>query len=61
VGHAERVREIMALLRMQPGLYLTGSAYDGVGIPDCVRHAQETARAVLADLPAHARAESHGT
>lgn len=51
VGHAERVSDIMALLRMQPGLYITGSAYSGVGVPDCVRHAQETAKAVLAGLP----------
>ena len=57
VGHLERVREIMALLRLQPGVYLTGSAYEGVGVPDCVRHAQETARATLAGLPARAVAQ----
>ena len=51
VGHVERISEIMALLRMQPGLAITGSAYAGVGVPDCVKHAQETARAVLAALP----------
>jgi protoporphyrinogen oxidase len=41
----------MALMRLQPRVYLTGSAYEGVGVPDCVRHAQETARAALAGLP----------
>lgn len=44
VGHLDRVSEIEALC--PPGLYLTGSAYRGVGIPDCVRQGQETATSV---------------
>ncbi len=44
VGHLDRVDEIEALA--PTGLYLTGSAYRGVGIPDCVRQGQETAAAV---------------
>ena len=31
----------------QPGLHLLGNAYDGVGIPDCIRLAEETALRVL--------------
>jgi oxygen-dependent protoporphyrinogen oxidase len=30
-----------------PGLYLTGSAYRGVGIPDCIEQGQATAAAVV--------------
>lgn len=44
VGHLDRVGEIEALC--PAGLYLTGSAYRGVGIPDCVQQGQETAAAV---------------
>ncbi|MCB0193991.1 MAG: protoporphyrinogen oxidase [Anaerolineae bacterium] len=42
VGHMERVDAMEALTRQIPGLYLNGSAYRGVGIPDCVKGALET-------------------
>ncbi len=41
VGHLDRVAAIEADLPR--GLYVTGSPYRGVGIPDCVKQAQETA------------------
>ncbi|MEW6579845.1 MAG: FAD-dependent oxidoreductase, partial [Chloroflexota bacterium] len=44
VGHLDRVTEIEGLC--PPGLYLTGSAYRGVGLPDCVRQGRDTAREV---------------
>ncbi len=50
VGHLERVAALEAAL--PAGLYLTGSAYRGVGIPDCVKQGQATARAVVAQLGA---------
>jgi protoporphyrinogen/coproporphyrinogen III oxidase len=47
VGHLDRVAEIEALAAAGlPGLYLTGSAYRGVGIPDCIEQGQATAAAV---------------
>ena len=46
VGHAERSRVIQAAVLAQGGLYLVGNAYDGVGIPDCVRLAKETAKQI---------------
>jgi protoporphyrinogen/coproporphyrinogen III oxidase len=45
VGHLERVRAIRSML--PDGIFVTGSAFGGVGIPDCVRDADETADAVL--------------
>jgi oxygen-dependent protoporphyrinogen oxidase len=48
VGHLDRVARLEALC--PPGLHLTGSAYRGVGIPDCVRQGQEAARAVMREL-----------
>ena len=48
VGHGERVRTIRRSL--PAGVFVVGSAYDGVGIPDCVRAAGETAEVVLAHL-----------
>jgi oxygen-dependent protoporphyrinogen oxidase len=48
VGHLERIDEIEALAATLPGLYLTGSAYRGVGIPDCIQQGKNTAQAILA-------------
>ncbi|KFE65278.1 protoporphyrinogen oxidase [Hyalangium minutum] len=39
VGHLERVAAIDAALKRWPGLHLTGNAYKGVGINDCIRNA----------------------
>ena len=50
VGHAERVREMYGLCGAQPGLFLAGGAYEGVGLPDTIRQGQGTARHVLAYL-----------
>lgn len=45
VGHLERMDALDALC--PPGLLLSGSAYRGVGIPDCVRQGQQAATAAL--------------
>jgi oxygen-dependent protoporphyrinogen oxidase len=42
VGHLDRVAEIEQKAGAIPGLYLTGSAFRGIGIPDCVKSAQST-------------------
>jgi oxygen-dependent protoporphyrinogen oxidase len=48
VGHLDRMDEIDALC--PAGLYLTGSAFRGVGIPDCVKQGKSTAEQVVAYL-----------
>ena len=50
VGHLDRVKAIEAAL--PAGLYLTGSPYRGIGIPDCVYQGQQTAGQIVADLAA---------
>jgi oxygen-dependent protoporphyrinogen oxidase len=47
VGHLARVEQLEAMAADLPGLYLTGSAYRGVGLPDCIQQGQRTAEAVL--------------
>lgn len=47
VGHLDRMGRINDLLRDHAGLYITGSAYHGVGLPDCVHDANLTAKAVM--------------
>lgn len=46
VGHLARVAAIERSLESHPGIFLTGSAYRGVGIPDCVADGRATARQV---------------
>jgi oxygen-dependent protoporphyrinogen oxidase len=47
VGHAGRIREIEERVKRHRGLHLIGNAYRGIGIPDCIALARETAKAVL--------------
>lgn len=54
VGHLNRVARIRALC--PPGLHLAGCAYEGVGIPDCIRQGRAAARLALAGLVAPAAA-----
>ncbi len=50
VGHLERVAAIERDLASRPGLFITGSGFRAVGIPDCVADARATARQVSAWL-----------
>ncbi len=43
VGHLERVAAIDAALARHPGLFVTGSGFRGVGIPDCIADGRKTA------------------
>jgi oxygen-dependent protoporphyrinogen oxidase len=44
VGHAARLGAIERALSRHPGLFVTGSGFRGVGIPDCVADGRRTAR-----------------
>jgi oxygen-dependent protoporphyrinogen oxidase len=50
VGHVARVARIRDALSRTPGLFVTGSAFDGVGIADCIRQGSEAAGAARAHL-----------
>jgi oxygen-dependent protoporphyrinogen oxidase len=50
VGHLGRVSEMERLASKIPGLYLTGSAFRGIGIPDCVNSALTTVDQVMEQL-----------
>jgi oxygen-dependent protoporphyrinogen oxidase len=51
VGHLARIRELEARLALQPGLFVTGSGFRSIGIPDCI--ADGRAVAVNAGVFAH--------
>ncbi|GAA3408374.1 protoporphyrinogen oxidase [Paenibacillus hodogayensis] len=51
VGHVERIRQLReALQTTMPGVYVTGPAFEGVGIPDSVRQAKAAAEAAATYL-----------
>jgi oxygen-dependent protoporphyrinogen oxidase len=50
IGHLERVKSIEEMVKRHPGLYLTGSAYNGIGISDSIRMGGETAARVVERL-----------
>jgi oxygen-dependent protoporphyrinogen oxidase len=50
VGHLDKVGEIQALCAQFSGLYVTGSAFEGVGVPDCVRQGKQTAQKLITDI-----------
>ena len=50
VGHAQRITEIRALAAKIPGLHLAGNAYEGIGIPDCIRTGRQAAKNVLGTI-----------
>jgi oxygen-dependent protoporphyrinogen oxidase len=50
VGHLDRVEGIERALALSPGIFVAGSAYRGVGIPDCIRQAGEAAERVRGHL-----------
>ena len=52
VGHLDRMAAIDRALAAHPGLFVTGSGFRGVGIPDCVADARATAAQIAAWLRA---------
>jgi oxygen-dependent protoporphyrinogen oxidase len=53
VGHLDRVAEMEKLANQIGALYLTGSAFRGSGVPDCVKQAIETVDKILANMQAN--------
>jgi len=51
VGHARLVDEIEARTAKLPGLALAGGAYEGIGIPDCIRRSRRIAKEIIQSRP----------
>ncbi len=47
VGHAGLIDSVQKELQTFPGLFLTGSAYTGIGIPDCIQNGTRTAESAI--------------
>lgn len=44
VGHKQRMERIATRVGTLPNLHLVGNAYDGIGVPDCIRLGRQAAR-----------------
>lgn len=53
VGHTQLVREIEQRAAALPHFALAGSAYHGVGIPDCIHSAERAASRLLGTMDVH--------
>ena len=49
VGHPQRLAEMAARAAAVPGLHLAGNAYEGIGIPDCIRMGRRAAEKIVAE------------
>jgi oxygen-dependent protoporphyrinogen oxidase len=58
VGHADLIDSITKQIGSLPGIFLTGSAYTGIGIPDCIQNGNRAAEAALNFL--NATSEGNG-
>lgn len=50
LGHPERVARIEKAALSQPGLFLAGNGYRGIGIPDCIASGEGAAAAAIVHL-----------
>jgi oxygen-dependent protoporphyrinogen oxidase len=50
LGHLNRLAQLEAAVSRYPGLILTGAAYRGVGIPDCIRDGAVASERIVQDL-----------
>jgi oxygen-dependent protoporphyrinogen oxidase len=50
VGHLELMQRLGELIQRHNGLYLAGSAYKGLGLPDCIKQGEQAAEKVAAAL-----------
>lgn len=51
VGHLDRMQIVRDSLPSLPGIALAGNAYEGIGVPDCIRTGQQAAESLLKSLP----------
>ncbi len=48
VGHKQMVEKLEGdLMEHLPGVYVAGSPYKGIGIPDCIDQGEETVKKML--------------
>lgn len=60
IGHLERIERIEAALRTEGALFVAGSPYHGIGVPDAIGSGERAARRLLEDRAGRGAARSDG-
>lgn len=47
VGHLDKISRVRDRLSRHFGLFLAGNAYDGVGVPNCIRSGEQAAEGLV--------------
>ena len=47
VGHTERLRTLDRILEKQKNLYLSGNAYRGISVNDCIENSAKLAEKII--------------
>jgi protoporphyrinogen/coproporphyrinogen III oxidase len=47
VGHSAKIERLQKLMKPNNGLCMTGNIFSGVGVPDCIQHAQKVVSEML--------------
>ncbi|MGM7682783.1 protoporphyrinogen oxidase [Cytobacillus sp. Hm23] len=56
VGHKERVENVKEVMEKElPGVFLAGSSFEGLGIPDCIDQGEEAVKKVLEYIQTHSK------
>ena len=51
VGHKERIKKVTTGIQAElPGVFIAGSSYEGLGLPDCIDQGEEVVQKVLSFL-----------
>ena len=50
VGHLDHIKTIERLAGELPHFHLAGNAYQGIGVPDCIRSGEKAALAILKNV-----------
>jgi oxygen-dependent protoporphyrinogen oxidase len=50
VGHVNRISSIRSALSACPGIHIAASYFGGVGVPDCIQTAKDTAYSIVAQI-----------
>jgi oxygen-dependent protoporphyrinogen oxidase len=61
LGHLARLAGIEQRLAGLPGLFVAGSAYRGIGLPDCIQSGEQAAEAALEYLVESERTAGQAT
>ncbi|HLK53385.1 MAG TPA: protoporphyrinogen oxidase [Candidatus Angelobacter sp.] len=53
-GHLERIAEMEKIIATMPGFHIIGNSFHGIGVPDCIKSAQQAVEQITFGVSQHA-------